>query len=120
LQDYNGNGTVKLTDDTTFSKRYKVENGFLTPSIRESKFNQAFYGRATSFLSLLGITLRAFLLFMRDIFLTSAPLVWLLAVRQNPRIAMADQVWLNEGDMRLASLSTCMVVPRTANEMPVF
>ena len=47
------------------------------------------------------------------------PLIWLLAVRQNPRIAMADQVWLSVGDIRLATFSTCIVVPRTANDTPV-
>jgi hypothetical protein len=43
-----------------------------------------------------------------------------LAVIKNPRIAIADHVWLREGDIRLATFSTCMVVPRAANDMPVF
>lgn len=77
------------------------------------------YGRTTSFFSLLGVVaLTATFLFIRGIFQANIPLVWLLAVRQNPTIAIADQVWLNDGDIRLTTFSTCIEVPKTANETP--
>ena len=79
--------------------------------------NKLAYGIATSFLSL--VMSPALFVLICDIFLNSTPPVWVLAVRQNPRIAIADQVWLNDGDIRLATFSTCIVVPRTANETPV-
>lgn len=61
----------------------------------------------------------AFCLFSLGIFPINVPLTWLLAVRQNPRIAMADHVWLSDGEIMLATFSACMVVPRTAKDIPV-
>jgi hypothetical protein len=47
-------------------------------------------------------------------------LIWLLAVIKNPAIAMADHVWLSDAVIRLATFSTCMLVPNAANDKPAF